>query len=55
MKRLLFVLGVFGLIATFQSCKEESLEKVKPTIRFAVESGFISVDTVLSFSQTVKI
>lgn len=55
MKRLLFVLGVFGLIATFKSCKEESLEKVKPTIRFAVESGFISVDTVLSLSQTVKI
>lgn len=55
MKRLLFVLGFLGLLATIHSCTEEPLEKVTPTIRFAVEPDYISSDTVLNLNQSVRV
>lgn len=55
MRRLLFVFGFLGLMVSFHSCKEEPSEPVTPVIRFAVEPGYISSDTVLDLNQSVKI
>lgn len=55
MRKLFFFLSLFLLFVVFHSCKEEPLEKVTPTIRFGVEQGYLSSDSILNLDETVKI
>lgn len=54
-KKRLLIFCLIGVVVFFISCKKDVKEKVNPFIKFEVEEGYISSDTILDLDQTVKI
>lgn len=48
-------MALIGVLSILNSCKKEVVEKISPSIYFAVEPNFLSTDSVLNLNQKVSV